>query len=178
MLVFQRVYLSLTKIYGSRFYEHQRRQNFLRKEVRKDEILKFFLEKINMSVLISCLFLDLFLPVNKANAVKSGIISAKDLPNTVDQITIDYRRGNMFKANYILMDILANFIETSYQFLSGGIYDDENIFYLKEYLQFDGFSYRLVPIKTEEREDGEMGRVDAEDLYKIVKNYKWGNFKI
>ena len=22
-----------------------------------------------------------------------------------------------------------------------------------------------------------MGRVDAEDLYKIVKNYKWGNFK-
>jgi hypothetical protein len=35
----------------------------------------------------------------------------------------------------------------------------------------------LVPIETKEREDGEMGRVDANSLYNIVKNYKWGNFK-
>lgn len=49
------------KKYGSRFYEHQRRCKFLKKKKsRKDEILKLLLEKINMSVLISCLFLDLF----------------------------------------------------------------------------------------------------------------------
>ncbi|WP_213195892.1 glycosyltransferase family 117 protein [Cloacibacterium caeni] len=153
--------------------------NFLRKRSpEKDEILKLLFGEDKYERFNFLPVSRFVLPVNKANAVKSGIISAKDLPNTVDQITIDYRRGNMFKANYILMDILANFDwKRPINFSVGGIYDDENIFYLKEYLQFDGFSYRLVPIKTEEREDGEMGRVDAEDLYKIVKNYKWGNFK-
>ncbi len=48
---------------------------------------------------------------------------------------------------------------------------------MKDYLQYDGFSYRLVPIKTPEKEDGELGRVDADDLYRIVKNFRWGNFK-
>ena len=153
MQEFQRVYLSLTKIYGSRFYEHQRRRKFLEKRSpEKDEILKLLFGEDKYERFNFLPVSRFVLPVNKANAVKSGIISAKDLPNTVDQITIDYRRGNMFKANYILMDILANFDwKRPINFSVGGIYDDENIFYLKEYLQFDGFSYRLVPIKTEER---------------------------
>ena len=84
----------------------------------------------------------------------------------------------MFKNNLMLMDILANFDwKRPINFSSGGIYDPENIFYLGDYLQYDGFSYRLVPIETKEREDGEMGRVDANSLYNIVTNYKWGNFK-
>ena len=63
-----------------------------------------------------------------------------------------------FKADYMLMDILANFDwKRPINFSVGGIYEDQNIFYLNKYLQFDGFSYRLVPIKTDEREDGEMG---------------------
>ncbi len=128
--------------------------NFLRKRSpEKDEILKLLFGEDKYERFNFLPVSRFVLPVNKANAVKSGIISAKDLPNTVDQITIDYRRGNMFKANYILMDILANFDwKRPINFSVGGIYDDENIFYLKEYLQFDGFSYRLVPIKTEERE--------------------------
>jgi len=118
------------------------------------------------------------LPVNKANALKSGTISQKDLANTVDYIPITYKRGTLFKNNLMLLDILANFDwKRTINFSSGGIYDDENIFYLKDYLQFEGFSYRLVPIKTPEREDGELGRVDTNDLYRVVKNFRWGNFK-
>ncbi|WP_447950832.1 protein O-mannosyl-transferase family [Chryseobacterium koreense] len=118
------------------------------------------------------------LPVNKQNALKSGTIEAKDLSKTVDHITISYKARSMFKNNLLLMDILANFDwKRPINFSSGGIYDPENIFFLGEYLQFDGFSYRLVPIHTPEREDGEMGRVDANSLYQTVKNYRWGNFK-
>ena len=77
-----------------------------------------------------------------------------------------------------MLNILANFDwKRPINFSSGGIYDPENIFYLGDYLQYDGFSYRLVPIETPEREDGEMGRVDANSLYKTIKNFKWGNFK-
>lgn len=76
------------------------------------------------------------------------------------------------------MDILANFDwKRPINFSSGGIYDSSNLFFLSNYLKFDGFSYRLVPIKTEESVDGELGMVNADELYKVVKNYRWGNFK-
>jgi len=153
--------------------------NFIKtKSEEKDEILKMIFgdekyEKFNFLPVSKFV-----LPVNKANAVKSGTIKAQDLGLAANQITIQYKSTSMFKNNLILLDILANFDwKRPINFSSGGIYDPENIFYLGDYLQFDGFSYRLVPIKTEEREDGEMGRVDATSLYNIVKNYRWGNFK-
>ncbi len=153
--------------------------NFIKtKSDDKDEILKMLFgeekyEKFNFLPVSKFI-----LPVNKANAVKSGSIQAKDLGLAVDQITIQYKSTSMFKNNLILMDLLAqNDWRRPINFSSGGIYDPENIFYLGDYLQYDGFSYRLVPIKTEEREDGEMGRVDAMSLYNNVKNFRWGNFK-
>lgn len=147
------------------------------KSQNKDEILQMLYgekyERMNF-IPVS----KFILPVNKANALKSGIIKQKDLAQTVDYIPINYKGGSMFKNNLMMMDILANFDwKRSLNFSSGGIYDPENIFYLSDYLQFEGFSYKLVPIKTPEREDGELGRVDADDIYKIVKNFKWGNFK-
>lgn len=77
-----------------------------------------------------------------------------------------------------MLDILANFDwKRPINFSSGGLYDSENIFYLDDYLQFDGFSYRLIPIRTPQGTDGDKGRVDANSLYQVVKNLKWGNFK-
>lgn len=153
--------------------------NFIKtKSEDKDQILKMLFgeekyEKFNFLPVSKFV-----LPVNKANAVKSGIMKAKDAAQAVDQIVIDYKSNSMFKNNLMMLDILANFDwKRPINFSTGGIYDPENIFYLSNYLQYDGFSYRLVPIYTEEREDGELGRVDANSLYDIVKNYKWGNFK-
>lgn len=144
----------------------------------KDEILKMLFGEAKYEKFNFLPVSKFILPVNKANAVKSGTIDAKDAALAVDQITINYKSNSMFKNNLILLDILANFDwNRPINFSSGGIYDPENIFYLGDYLQFDGFSYRLVPINTPEREDGEMGRVDANSLYNTVKNYRWGNFK-
>lgn len=153
--------------------------NFVRtKSDDKDEILKMLFGEEKFEKFNFLPVSRFILPVNKENALKSGTIKAKDLNQVVDQITIDYRRSSMFKNNLLLLDMLANNDwKRPINFSTGGIYDPENIFYLGDYLQFDGFSYRLVPIKTEEREDGEMGRVDANSLYNIVKNYRWGNFK-
>lgn len=153
--------------------------NFINsKSEDKNQILKMVFgdekfEKFNL--LPVCKFI---LPVNKTNAIKSGILAAKDASQAVDNITVTYKSQGMFKNNLMMMDILANFDwKRPLSFSSGGIYDDENIFYLQDYLQFDGFSYRLTPIETKQSESGDMGRVDGDDLYKIVKNYKWGNFK-
>lgn len=153
--------------------------NFIKtKSPEKDELLKMYFgeekyEKYNILPVNKFI-----LPVNKANALKAGIINAADLPNTVNQIMITYKGNTLYKNNLILLDILANFDwKRPINFSSGGIYDSENIFFLDEYLQFDGFSYRLVPIHTPQNPDGEMGRVDANSLYNIVKNFKWGNFR-
>ncbi|MDL1913437.1 MAG: DUF2723 domain-containing protein [Bergeyella sp.] len=121
---------------------------------------------------------NFILPVNKQNAVSAKIIKSGDLPEVVDAVPIRYKKQTMYKNNLLLLDILANFDwKRPINFSSGGVYDDENIFYLNDYLQLDGFSYRLVPIKTLEKESKDMGRVDKDDLYKTVKHFRWGNFK-
>ncbi|BAP31119.1 uncharacterized protein CHSO_2082 [Chryseobacterium sp. StRB126] len=148
------------------------------KSPAKDELLKMYFgekeyEKYNIIPVHKFI-----LPVNKENAVKSGIINQADLPNTIDQVAINYEANTLYKSHLIMMDILANFDwKRPISFSSGGMYDGENIFYLDDYLQFDGFSYRLIPIRTTQSPDGDKGRVDAHSLYNVVKNYKWGNFK-
>ena len=48
---------------------------------------------------------------------------------------------------------------------------------MKDYLQLDGFAYKLIPVKTsiEENNPFDMGRIDTEKMYRLVKNWKWGN---
>lgn len=144
----------------------------------KDELLKIYFgekqyEKYNI-IPVS----KFILPVNKENAVKAGIINQSDLPYAVDHIMINYEANTLYKGNLMMLDMLANFDwKHPISFSSGGMYDSENIFYLDEYLQFDGFSYRLVPIHTPQGPDGDKGRVDAKSLYQVVKNFRWGNFK-
>ncbi|SDI28011.1 glycosyltransferase family 117 protein [Chryseobacterium jejuense] len=148
------------------------------KSLAKDELLKMYFgekeyEKYNIIPVHKFI-----LPVNKENALKSGIINPSDFPDAVDQITINYEANTLYKSHLIMLDILANFDwKRSISFSSGGMYESENIFYLDDYLQFDGFSYKLVPIHTTQSPDGDKGRVDAHSLYDVVKNYKWGNFK-
>ncbi|MCU7613730.1 DUF2723 domain-containing protein [Chryseobacterium sp. GMJ5] len=153
--------------------------NFLKsKSPEKDEILKMIFgderfEKYNFLPVSKFI-----LPVNKNNALKAGIINASDLPNTANQIMIDYKSSTLYKNNLMMFDILANFDwKRPINFSSGGVYDSENVFFLDDYLQFDGFSYRLIPVHSPRTDDGEMGRVDANSLYNVVKNFRWGNFK-
>lgn len=153
--------------------------NFIRqKSPQKDEMLKLLFGEEKYDKFNFIPVSKFIIPVDKNAAVQSGIITAAELPLTEDHITVEYERGAMFKNNLILLDILANFNwKRPINFSNGGVYDRENIFYLQDYLQYDGFSYRLVPIKTPRREDGEMGRVEPNSLYNVVKNFRWGNFK-
>ena len=48
---------------------------------------------------------------------------------------------------------------------------------MKDYLQLDGLVYKLVPIKTKISKENpyELGRIDSELMYNIVKGWEWGN---
>ncbi len=154
--------------------------SFLKQKTEnKTEILKMIFGENSKTERFNFIPVSKFvLPVNVDNAVKAGIITAAEAPLAQKSILINYKNNSMFKNNLMLLDILANFDwKRPLNFSNGGVYDPENLFFLQDYLQLDGFSYRLVPIKTPESESGEIGRVNAEQMYHVVKNYKWGNFK-
>ncbi len=114
-------------------------------------------------------------PVNKKNVLESGLVKIKDSAEIVDYIDIDLPTTAITKKSMMMLDILANNDWKRPLYFSGGSFDDAEYIWMKDYLQLDGMAYKLVPIKTERRNSFEMGRIDSDLMYDIVKNWDWGN---
>jgi tetratricopeptide (TPR) repeat protein len=117
------------------------------------------------------------IPVNKANALKSGIVAAKDADKMVDYIDITVDRQGLTKNRILMLDILANFNWERPLYFTGGANAAEEYIWLKDYLQLDGMSFKLVPIKTPigEKSMFDMGRIDPEKMYANIKKLDWKN---
>ncbi|UII76995.1 DUF2723 domain-containing protein [Flagellimonas sp. HMM57] len=114
------------------------------------------------------------IPVNKENVLKSGLVKEKDSALIVDYIDIDL--PSVLPKNRILMlDLIANNDWKRPIYFSGGSFDSAEYIWMKDYLQLDGLVYKLVPIKTKNRNSFEMGRIDSDLMYDIVKKWDWGN---
>ncbi len=114
-------------------------------------------------------------PVNKKNVLESGLVKEKDTALIVDYIDIDLPKGALPKNRILMLDILANNDWKRPIYFSGGSFDDAEYIWLKDYLQLDGLVYKLVPIKTENRNSFELGRIDSDLMYDVVKKWQWGN---
>ena len=118
---------------------------------------------------------ELLVPVNKENALRSGIITEKDMEQVPDTIliTIPESHQYMSKTEMIILDIIANYKwdRPIYFNTMGG---DINVG-IRDYLQYDGFTYKFVPIKS--TTEGDVYRkMDADKMYDNVMNvYRWGN---
>ena len=119
----------------------------------------------------------LVLPVNKENVIKYGILDEKYADMIPDQIvlTIPKDKDYLTKPEIFMLDLLSNYQwDRPISLLSMG--GDINIGQ-KEYLMYDGFSYRFVPIKNKMKST-DIGFADAEDLYNKIKNvYTWDALK-
>ena len=127
------------------------------------------------------------IPVNKANALKSGIVAAKDADKMVDFIDIKIDGRGLTKNRILMLDILANFDWKQPIYFTGGANDDGEYIWLKDYLQLDGMAFKLVPIKTpmieydaagnkiRERNMFDMGRIDSEKMYNNIQKLEWRN---
>ncbi len=113
-------------------------------------------------------------PVNKKNALSSGLVKAKDSALIVDYIDIDLPSA-ITKKSMMMLDILANNDWKRPLYFSGGSFDDAEYLWMKDYLQLDGLAYKLVPIRTERPNSFELGRIDTDLMYDIVKKWDWGN---
>ena len=116
-------------------------------------------------------------PVNKENVIKSGLVNKQDYDLILDYIDIDLPTSGLYKNQILMLDILANNDWKRPIYFTGGSYNDSEYIWMKEYLQLDGLVYKLIPIKTEIPKNNpyELGKIDSELMYKIVKSWEWGN---
>lgn len=113
------------------------------------------------------------LPVNKDNAIRAGIVKEEDRDKMVDTIYFRIDRSALEKSQLMILDMLAHFdwkrpiyMTQFYMFKDLGLGD---------YLQFDGYAYRFVPIKTEQT-GYEVGRVDPDYAAPLLLNtFRYGN---
>ena len=119
----------------------------------------------------------LVLPVNKENVIKYGILDEKyedQIPEYI-VLTIPADKDYLTKPELFMLDLLSNYQwDRPINLLSMG--GDFNIG-IKEYLMYDGFSYRFVPIRNKMKSTA-IGFADPEDLYNKMKNvYSWDALK-
>ncbi len=114
------------------------------------------------------------LPVDKENAVASGIVAEKDRDLMVDTVYIELRKNSIDKTQLMILDMLANFDWKRPIYLTQ-VYILQDLGLL-DYLQFDGYAYRLVPIRTPAQNPWELGRIDPDYAAPLLREtFRYGN---
>lgn len=107
------------------------------------------------------------IPVNKENVIKYGILSEKFADSIPDEIVLTIPKGREYitKQDLFMMDLLDGYNwDRPINLLGMG--GDINMG-IKEYLMYNGFSYKFVPIKTKcKRSD--CGTADVDELYRLM----------
>ena len=120
---------------------------------------------------------NIVMPVNKENCLKYGIVPEKFADQIPDHIvlTMSKDKNYLSKPEIFLLDLLDGYNwDRPLNVLNQG--GDLNVG-IKDYLMFDGFSYRFTPIKNK-ISSTDAGKVDAIQLYNDFKTkYKWDALK-
>ncbi|WP_412987873.1 DUF2723 domain-containing protein [Pontimicrobium sp. IMCC45349] len=116
-------------------------------------------------------------PVDKASVLEHNIVKQKDADKIVPYIDLKIKGNALYKNRLLMLDIIANNNWERPIYFTGGAFGDEDYIWMKDYLQLDGLCYKLVPIKTpvDRANPFDMGRVDSDVMYDMVKSWKWGN---
>lgn len=114
------------------------------------------------------------LPVNKENAIAAGIVKAEDADLMLDEIEFTINKNYLLKNEMMILDLLASFDwSRPLCFTQVYILNDMGLI---DYLQFDGYSYRLVPIKTKYHSSWNIGRIDTDYVYPLLmEKFRYGN---
>ena len=116
------------------------------------------------------------IPVNKESVINNKIVESSLSDEIVDEIIIKIKGQALYKNRLMMLDIIA---ENNWErpiYFTGGSFGDDDYLWMKDYLQLEGLCYKLVPIKTpmDQSNPYEMGRVNTEKMYTMVKNWDWG----
>ena len=120
---------------------------------------------------------SLRVPVDKQKVLRNGIVDSENANLIEDNIYITLEDNLVYKPNLMMLDLLANNDWERPIYFTGGSFRDEDYLWMKDYLQLEGVTYKLVPIKTpvDPNNPFDMGRINEDKMYDIVMNWEWGN---
>ena len=112
----------------------------------------------------------LMIPVDKENAIASGIVPAHKRDSIQDYISLNINGNVINKFNLVMLDILAHYDwSRPICFVSP---DECAALGLEPWLQYDGFVYRLVPCLNDRA--NREATLDADALYdRIMHSYRF-----
>ncbi|MCB9164489.1 MAG: DUF2723 domain-containing protein [Flavobacteriales bacterium] len=145
------------------------------------EMMDFVTNDRNMQVLFQRGVKDAWFPTDlfslKADSAAvfgSGTLQAGD-SGWVPRVEWKIDRQVLLKNNLLLLDMLANndWERPVYFAVTTG---PDSYINLQDHFQLEGLTYRLVPVKTPNRNPNMNGRVATDIMYDNVMNkFKWGN---
>jgi len=116
------------------------------------------------------------IPVDTSVVLANGTVRPEDRDKIVTSVEWRFPRNSMGKSELAVLDILAhNNWKRPVYFASLG---HEGTLGLEDYMQLEGFAYRLVPIFTHSAGRYEAGRVDAGHLYdNLMNKFSYGRME-
>ena len=117
----------------------------------------------------------ILIPVNKQKIIDLGFIPEEDHDRIVDNVKFTLGKQYLLKAQWLILQMLSeNDWERPIYFATS--IGNENYMGLTNYFRLEGFAYRLVPIKVEGKQQGEIGEINTDILYEnVMKKFTWGN---
>ena len=116
-------------------------------------------------------------PVNRENVIRYGILEEKYADLIPDEIvlTMPADKDYITKPELFMLDLLSDYQwDRPINLLNMG--GDINMG-IKEYLMYEGFSYKFVPVKNRMKQT-DIGFADADDLYyKVNSVFEWDALK-
>ncbi|SDB87268.1 glycosyltransferase family 117 protein [Williamwhitmania taraxaci] len=118
---------------------------------------------------------NLAIKVDVDKVIKNGTVRPedRDLVDSILSFTLPEKKDYLNKPEMMVLDMLAHFNwDRPIYFVSPASDVDLG---LQQYLQLDGFAYRLVPIRTKPADFMSVGRIDTDTLYnKYMNKFTWG----
>lgn len=121
---------------------------------------------------------NLKITVDKQAVISSGTVQPQDANKVVKEMKWKIRKSNLLKADLVLLDVIATNAANGwkrpiYWAITTGT---DAYLNLMPYLQMEGLTYRLVPVKKERAlDDRQPGRVQTDLMYdKVMGEFQWG----
>jgi hypothetical protein len=116
------------------------------------------------------------IPVDTSVVLHNGTVLPADRDKIVPSIEWKFSRNSLGKSDLAVLDLLANNNwKRPVYYASLG---HEGTLGLEDYMQLEGFAYRLVPIKSHTTNRYEAGRIETDLLYENLMNkFRYGHME-
>ncbi|MEO6686849.1 MAG: DUF2723 domain-containing protein, partial [Dyadobacter sp.] len=108
----------------------------------------------------------LFLPINTKEVEKMNIVKKDLLPMLSDSMSWKIGERDLYKSDLVMLDIIASNNWKRPVYFSSTMGNSNNLG-LKEYMQLEGYTYRLLPVRVPGASDG---YVNSDIMYNNMMN--------